>query len=418
MIQDYEDLFHQEFTDVAGADKVFAAWEEIKRVVLMRVLDATVNQLATAQQVTTRQDTLSTWADVARAGRPVIEKQVPKRIDREITIARRECSPLDGEAAKPEKIVAAVNAKLGDGAKGTVVAARKLPSGDIVLTTDSADTKNQLVKETSWAAALGAQARVIRTRFTVMAKHVAKDAINFEDQKTAIAKIMEQNPRIHGVVEILRVGQYKRGVQTGTRAGTIIIDVASPRQANRLIHEGLLLQGMFHDVEVFHRDCLIIRCYQCQQFGHTAKFCRSALRCGFCAGKGHSDDRCPVRSEGGPSRCVNCGGAHPAWAGMCSSMQQSRERAVQAYNNRPTRFAIPKLNPEGPSEDSNSGWITVPMTGKRRGDFEEPPRRGPGRPPGSKNTPVINRERADSRSIQDMFMQQSTTQQELIHNVW
>jgi hypothetical protein len=45
--------------------------------------------------------------------------------------------------------VEAVNTKLGDKANGRVLAARRLPSGDIILTTDTADTKNHLVKETS-----------------------------------------------------------------------------------------------------------------------------------------------------------------------------------------------------------------------------------------------------------------------------
>jgi hypothetical protein len=167
----------------------------------------------------------------------------------------------------------AVNTKLGDKANGRVLAARRLPSGDIILTTDTADTKNHLVKETSWTSALGSQARIAKARFSVMAKHVAKDAINQGDQKTMVAEINTQNPRIHGVVEILHVGQSKRGAKDSTWAGTLIIDVATPRQANILIQEGLILQGVLHDVEVFHRDCLIIRCYQCQRFGHTARVC-------------------------------------------------------------------------------------------------------------------------------------------------
>ena len=70
------------------------------------------------------------------------EKSVPKRIEREITVRRRDCPPLDGEQAKPANIVEAVNAKLGEAIKGSVLAARKLPSRDIILTIDLADSKN------------------------------------------------------------------------------------------------------------------------------------------------------------------------------------------------------------------------------------------------------------------------------------
>jgi hypothetical protein len=411
MIQDFEDLFRQELAEVGGAGKVFAAWEDLKRVVLMRVLDATVKRTTTMKT----QDATPSYAETLKMGLNSTVKAVPKRIEREITILRRECPPLDGEEAKPARIVETVNTKIGDNGKGKVIAARKLPSGDIVLTLDSAEAKNHMVKETSWATALGPQARVARTRFTVMAKHVAKEAISQADQKAMVAEINAQNPRIHGVVEILHVGRSKRSSRDSARAGTLIIDVATPRQANTLIQEGLILQGVLHDVEVFHRDCLITRCYQCQRYGHTAKVCRSTRRCGFCAGTNHGDDQCPAKGEGGPSHCPNCSGAHPAWAGSCQSLQKAKERAIHAYNNRPACFAVSAES--NAKSDSNSGWITIPATGKRKlppvgitGESpEESQKRGPGRPIGSKNTLTKPRERADSRSIQEMFLPQQET---------
>jgi hypothetical protein len=148
MIQEYEDLFRQEFLDVNGAEKVFAKWKELKRVVLMRVLDATIKQLtATSQAATMGQKGPVTWASIMRGGSTPMEKPVPKRLEREITISRRECPPLDGEEAKPAKIVENINTKLGEGSKGKIVAARKLPSGDVVLTTNTTEAKGQLMKE-------------------------------------------------------------------------------------------------------------------------------------------------------------------------------------------------------------------------------------------------------------------------------
>lgn len=106
-----------------------------------------------------------------------------------------------------------------------------------------------------------------------MIKHVSKDAVNLEDQKTAIASIMKQNSRIHEVVEILHIEQIKRRTQTDIKAGTMIINMATSQQVNILIQKKLLLQEMFHDVEVFHRNCLIIRCYHCQRYDHMIKMC-------------------------------------------------------------------------------------------------------------------------------------------------
>ena len=50
----------------------------------------------------------------------------------------------------------------------------------------------------------------------------------------------------------------------------------------------------------------------------------------------------------------------------------AKEHAAIAYNNRSTCFATPKksLNRMAIAE-TNEGFITVPVTGKRKGDMEE-----------------------------------------------
>src|SRR5438034_8455870 len=78
MIQDFEDLFHQELAEVERAGKVFAAWEDLKRVILMRVLDATVKQTTT----TKTQDTAPSYAEMLKIGLNSTVKAVPKRIER------------------------------------------------------------------------------------------------------------------------------------------------------------------------------------------------------------------------------------------------------------------------------------------------------------------------------------------------
>ena len=40
-------------------------------------------------------------------------------------------------------------------------------------------------------------------------------------------------------------------------------------QTNTLIQKKLILQKVSHDVKIFHWDCLIICCYQCQQYSHS-----------------------------------------------------------------------------------------------------------------------------------------------------
>lgn len=50
---------------------------------------------------------------------------------------------------------------------------------------------------------------------------------------------------------------------------------------------------------------LLTRCYNCQQYGHSAKYCREGSpTCGHCGCTGHSIKECPKSSE--PAKCATC----------------------------------------------------------------------------------------------------------------
>jgi len=59
----------------------------------------------------------------------------------------------------------------------------------------------------------------------IMIKHVIKNMISQSDQKTIVAEINVQNPRIHDVMKILHVEHSKRSTQDSIKAGILIIDV-------------------------------------------------------------------------------------------------------------------------------------------------------------------------------------------------
>ena len=129
----------------------------------------------------------------------------------------------------------------------------------------------------------------------------------------------QQNPYLREI-ELIHVGR-ERARQTGSsaKASTVLVDVASPQQANFLIREGLILNYVHHEVELFHRDCQVTRCYRCQGLGHMAQVCRHNACCGWCASgwcasQEHTNDKeCPRRVEKQRVRCANCKRDHPAW---------------------------------------------------------------------------------------------------------
>lgn len=83
------------------------------------------------------------WSSLFQ-GAPTETKPVPKRLDREVLINRQQCQPLREEAATPKDIKSKFNGEIGSSTTGEIVAARVLPSGDVVLTTDSPETARTL----------------------------------------------------------------------------------------------------------------------------------------------------------------------------------------------------------------------------------------------------------------------------------
>ena len=58
-------------------------------------------------------------------------------------------------------------------------------------------------------------------------------------QGNAIEEIYKQNPGLRGLVEILQVAFSKKLLQSSRTTGPLVISVAEPEQANRLIDTAL-----------------------------------------------------------------------------------------------------------------------------------------------------------------------------------
>ena len=54
-----------------------------------------------------------------------------------------------------------------------------------------------------------------------------------------------------------------------------------------------------------------VRCFKCQWFGHTIKFCKNTQICAKC-GESHTEEQCS-----NPLKCINCRGSHTAFNKEC-----------------------------------------------------------------------------------------------------
>ncbi|XP_058827089.1 uncharacterized protein LOC131687064 [Topomyia yanbarensis] len=64
-----------------------------------------------------------------------------------------------------------------------------------------------------------------------------------------------------------------------------------------------------------------LRCYKCQYFGHSSKFCSKEEVCSNCCKVGHTSDHCS-----GGTLCRNCGSSeHASWSLKCKVFETEQE---------------------------------------------------------------------------------------------
>ncbi|XP_067134151.1 uncharacterized protein [Centruroides vittatus] len=63
-----------------------------------------------------------------------------------------------------------------------------------------------------------------------------------------------------------------------------------------------------------------LRCFKCQQFGHSQTSCRGKNICAQCGTEGHQSTECS-----NTPCCVNCKDAHPAYFWKCPAWQREKE---------------------------------------------------------------------------------------------
>jgi hypothetical protein len=91
-----------------------------------------------------------------------------------------------------------------------IAAARRLLSGDVLITTLSEEAKKSLEMRKDWDRLIGDGAKVKRRHYTVVAQGMPVKDINPKDQKKSIREILDQNEGLKGAIEIPRFDGPKR----------------------------------------------------------------------------------------------------------------------------------------------------------------------------------------------------------------
>ena len=107
------------------------------------------------------------------------------------------------------------------------------------------------------------------------------------------------------------------------------LEIKDDTKAEALITEDLNcpITGIIYRVKEFRTPISVQQCWNCQNFGHSAKLCRSKTKCLIC-GESHHHKGCPNKEKKWPKR-ANCEGPHVAsYKGCLACKKQAFRKHV------------------------------------------------------------------------------------------
>ena len=105
-------------------------------------------------------------------------------------------------------------------------------------------------------------------------------------------QILDHNKIKHAKVERMKSRRDRRSLQM------FQIELSSPAKAKAIISNNITCPqtGIIFKVEEFYAAISVRKCYNCQDFGHSAKNCKANIKYAIC-GEDHSHKECPNREK-------------------------------------------------------------------------------------------------------------------------
>jgi hypothetical protein len=321
----------------------------------------------------------TTWAEVAAgggrkgSGSGVVEAPrivVPERRTREV-IVKAPGQSEDLAQRSSIQVVEAANRAIGG---SSVIAARRLPSGDTILTFQG--KTEEYTRETTWVqAAFGSSAQIRPREFAVIAKGLPAQRLRaIHDPQQVVKELQKQTA---GITRC----KVRLPRSVTSRHAVVVLHMSSIGAAQEVCRRGVVFEAQCFDTEPYYAETQVRRCYKCHKFGHIARYCNNQARCGCCAGIAHDggEANCPEKGEEGRKKCVNCMRNHPAWDQSCPIAKREVKKAREAYTYRPRQFdvtqgtqfeeplLVPRPEPATRQRLSSSSQPPPPRAPNRRG---------------------------------------------------
>ena len=218
---------------------------------------------------------------------------------------------------------------------------KELPKGDFLIIGDSIQDVIILQNETKMKAALGQKVKITLPKAFQTSKAQNKSlvvkGVPTDITETEFKEFLGLNKINYAKAEWLK------SKKDGRVLPIFQLDINDPDEAEALISQNLAcnVTGIVYKVEEFRAPISVLRCYNCQCFGHSAKSCRSKQKCLICGGN-HSHKGCPGRESRKPT-CANCNGSHVASYKGCSEYKKQAFRQ-HVVNNQKSYASVVSQN--------------------------------------------------------------------------
>ena len=198
-------------------------------------------------------------------------------------------------------------AKAIQGKFGTIKKITKMKSGSLLIEASRASQAQQILATTELSG-LAVTATAHRTLNS--SKGVIKDYhkdLFFMSDEDILNELSDQ-----GVTDVSRFF-LKKDSQT-IKTNTLFITFNTPTAPKEL-------KIGYYNVKVQMYVPNPLRCFNCQKFGHSKKFCKNPLACWKCGSEGHDGSECTAET----TCCLNCKGDHCASSKACPIWIQEKD---------------------------------------------------------------------------------------------
>jgi hypothetical protein len=215
----------------------------------------------------------------------------------------------------------------------SLLSMKQLKSGDVQVTTATAEEAKWLRSNVRWAGTLGGGAEVIKETYGVVVHGIPIKEANMDNKSRVIDDIVAYNscniPNLRR--EDIRYVGWLKLPKKDQEHTSMVVEFKETAQADWAIHRGLLWVVESKSVDRYIKSWRVKQCFKCLQHGHISSQCQKKDQiCGKCA-KPHAESECPSDSV---KKCAVCSGSHHAKdRNKCPILVQHAEKVRQMQKN-------------------------------------------------------------------------------------